>query len=107
FTFVSTAEVISLRGATPVFADILPDTYNINPASVESFITDRTVGILPVHLYGQMAEMEALQAIASKHGLWIVEDAAQALDASRGGKKAGTFGSCGCISFFPTKNLGA
>jgi len=91
FTFVSTAEVISLRGGTPVFADITP----------------RTVGIIPVHLYGQVAEMEQFQAIAEKHHLWIIEDAAQALGAKRDGHPAGSFGALGCISFFPTKNLGA
>ncbi|MDQ2731959.1 MAG: DegT/DnrJ/EryC1/StrS family aminotransferase [Armatimonadota bacterium] len=106
FTFVSTAEVISLLGATPVFADIKAHSFNLDPASVESKITERTVGILPVDLYGQVADMEGLGAIAEKHHLWMVEDAAQALGASRGGRKAGSFGLLGCISFFPTKNLG-
>lgn len=106
FTFVSTAEVISLLGATPVFADIKAHSFNLDPASVESRITERTVGILPVDLYGQVADMEGLGAIAESHHLWMVEDAAQALGASRGGRKAGSFGQLGCISFFPTKNLG-
>ena len=106
FTFVSTAEVISLRGATPVFADIQPDTFNLDPKSVESKITSKTVGIIPVDLYGQVAEMESLAAITEKHRLWMVEDAAQALGARRDGRKAGSFGTVGCISFFPTKNLG-
>lgn len=107
FTFVSTAEVISLRGAKPVFVDTLRDTYNLDPAGVEAAITDRTVGMIPVDLYGQVADMEALQAIAGRHHLWMVEDACQALGAHRGRKKAGSFGALGSISFFPTKNLGA
>ena len=107
FTFVSTAEVISLRGATPVFADIQADTFNLDPANVESRITSRTVGIIPVDLYGQVADMKAIRTIAQRHHLWVVEDAAQALGASRDGHAAGSFGEFGCISFFPTKNLGA
>ncbi len=107
FTFVATAEVIGLLGARPVYVDIDPRTYNIDPRLIERAITRKTRAIIPVHLYGQPAEMEEIMGIARKHGLKVIEDAAQALGASYKGKKVCTFGDIGCISFFPSKNLGA
>jgi dTDP-4-amino-4,6-dideoxygalactose transaminase len=107
FTFFAPAEVVALRGARPVFVDIDPDTFNLNPAAIEAAITPRTVGILPVHLYGQAADMTAITSIAEKHGLWIVEDNAQAIGARHQGRATGSFGRAGCLSFYPTKNLGA
>lgn len=106
FTFVATTEAIGIVGATPVFADIDPVTYNIDPKSIEDRITDKTKAILPVHLYGQPCEMDAIMAIAKKNNLYVVEDCAQAIGAEYKGKKVGTFGEFGCFSFFPTKNLG-
>jgi dTDP-4-amino-4,6-dideoxygalactose transaminase len=112
FTFIATAEVIALLGLTPVLVDVDPDTFNIDPEAVEKAITSKTRAIVPVHLFGQCAPMEALQAIAEKHGLFIIEDTCQAIgadyifkDGSR--KKAGTIGDVGSMSFFPSKNLGA
>lgn len=112
FTFIATAEVIALLGLTPVLVDVDPDTFNIDPEAVEKAITSKTKAIVPVHLFGQCAPMEALQEIANKHGLHIIEDTCQAIgaeyicaDGSR--KKAGTIGDIGCVSFFPSKNLGA
>ncbi|MDT8393772.1 MAG: DegT/DnrJ/EryC1/StrS family aminotransferase [Bacteroidales bacterium] len=112
FTFIATAEVIALLGLTPVLVDVDPDTFNIDPEAVEKAITPKTKAIVPVHLFGQCAPMEALQQIANKHGLYIIEDTCQAIgaeyifaDGSR--KKAGTIGDIGCVSFFPSKNLGA
>jgi dTDP-4-amino-4,6-dideoxygalactose transaminase len=93
-------------GARIVFADIDPDTYNMDPADVERRITPATRAILPVHLYGQCAEMETLQQMAAKHGLLVVEDAAQAIGAEYQGQRAGSLGDVGCFSFYPTKNLG-
>jgi dTDP-4-amino-4,6-dideoxygalactose transaminase len=107
FTFIATAEAISLVGARPVFADIQPDTFNIDPAAVEAAVTRRTRAILPVHLFGQPCAMDALCAIAERHGLEIVEDCAQAIGARYRGRPVGTFGRAGCFSFFPSKNLGA
>lgn len=107
FTFVATVEVIRLAGATPVFADIAPDTYILDPASIASKITPRTRAILPVHLYGQMADMTALNALAQKHNLFLVEDGAQAMGASQHGKRIGAMSNAAGTSFFPTKNLGA
>ena len=110
FTFFATAGAIHNAGGKPVFVDIDPTTFNIDPARIEAAITDRTRAIVAVHLFGQMADMEALQAIAEAHGLPIVEDAAQAIGARRrmGGawRHAGTLGVTGCFSFFPSKNLG-
>ena len=113
FTFFATAESISVLGATPVFVDIDPDTFNIDPDKVEELLRGtkdegrRTIkAIIPVHLYGQCANMERLMDIASKHGLKVIEDCAQAIGATRKGKKAGSFGIAGCMSFFPSKNLG-
>jgi dTDP-4-amino-4,6-dideoxygalactose transaminase len=107
FTFIATAEVISFLGARPVFVDVLEDTFNMDPNLLEAAINERTRCIIPVHLFGQMADMERIMGIAGKHGIPVVEDAAQAIGASIGGKKACSFGVAGCLSFFPSKNLGA
>ncbi len=111
FTFISTVEVIALLGLNPVFADVNAGTFNIDPDAIEKAITDRTKAILPVHLYGQCADMEAILTIAEKHGLYVIEDAAQALGGEYkfddgATKKAGTMATIGCTSFFPSKNLG-
>jgi len=107
FTFIATAEAISAVGATPVFADIDPATYNLDPAAVEAAITPATRALLPVHLYGQPADMPALAAIAQRRGLALVEDAAQAHGAEIGGRRVGSLGHAACFSFYPGKNLGA
>ena len=111
FTFVATAEVIALLGLRPVFVDVRPDTFCMDAAQIEAAITPRTRAILPVHLFGQCADMERILAIARQHNLCVVEDACQALGAqvafSDGSvHQAGTMGDAGCTSFFPTKNLG-
>lgn len=106
FTFVATTEAIGIVGATPVFADIDPVSYNLDPASIEAKITPKTRAIMPVHLYGQPADMDAIMAIARRHGLHVVEDCAQAVGATYKGQQVGTFGAVGCFSFFPSKNLG-
>lgn len=106
FTFAATAEVIVLVGATPVFVDIEPDTYNIDPLLVEQAITEKTKAIIPVSLYGQTADVRALQTIADRHGLPIVEDAAQSLGATHNGVQSGALSTFGCVSFFPSKPLG-
>jgi len=106
YTFFSTASAIVRLGAKPVFVDIDPATYNIDPAGIEEKITPCTRAILPVHLYGQIAEMDTIGEIASKHRLHVIEDAAQAIGAEYGGKRAGALGDAGGLSFFPSKNLG-
>lgn len=111
FTFVATVEVIGLLGLTPVFADVLPGTFNIDPADIERKITPRTKAIVPVHLFGQSADMAAVMAIAEKHGLYVIEDNCQAIGSDYTFpdgtvKKAGTIGHIGTTSFFPSKNLG-
>lgn len=106
YSFFATASAIVRTGATPVFVDIKPDTYNLDPQQIEAAITRRTRAILPVHLFGQCAEMDPIWRIATQHGLAVVEDAAQAIGASYRGRKAGVLGVAGCFSFFPTKNLG-
>lgn len=106
FTFAATVEVIVLVGATPVFVDIEPDTYNIDPKLVEQAVTEKTKAIIPVSLYGQTADMGALQAVADRHGLPIIEDAAQSLGATHHGQKSGALSTFGCVSFFPSKPLG-
>lgn len=106
FTFFATAEAIVRCGAVPVFADIDPDTFNLNPDEVEAKVTARTKAILPVHIFGQPADMDALQLIAERHNLLIIEDACQAIGAAYKGRPVGSIGDVGCISFFPTKNLG-
>lgn len=107
FTFVATTEAIGIVGATPVFVDIDPQTYNIDPKAVEAAITPRTRAIIPIHLYGCPAPMDELLAIAKNHGLAIVEDCAQAIGAKIGDRYVGTLGTIGAFSFFPSKNLGA
>lgn len=111
FTYVATAEVIGLLGLTPVLVDVYPDTFCIDVKAIEKAITPKTKAIVPVHLYGQCADMEAIMALAKKHNLFVIEDVAQAIGAdytfSNGTKvKAGTIGTIGCTSFFPSKNLG-
>ena len=114
FTFIATAGVIANCGAKPVFADINPETFNIDSSKIEEKITEKTKAIIPVHLFGQMADMDEIMAIAKKHNLFVIEDAAQAIGAEYGSagspqakRKAGTIGDLGCFSFFPSKNLGA
>ena len=106
FTFFATAGSIARTGARPVFVDIDPQTYNINPDLIEPAVTKRTKAIMPVHLFGQMCDMEPIMDVASKHGLYVIEDAAQSITATYKGRKAGSFGTVGCFSFFPSKNLG-
>ena len=106
YTFFATAGSIWRVGAKPVFVDIEPDTFNIDAAKIDSVITGRTKAIMPVHLFGAMADMDPIMAIARRHGLYVVEDAAQAIGAQYKGRKAGSVGSAGCLSFFPSKNLG-
>lgn len=106
-TFIATAEAISAVGATPVFADIESGGFNVDPADIEHRITARTKAIIVVHLYGELADMDAVIAIARRHGLRVIEDACQAHGAERNGRQAGTFADAGCFSFYPTKNLGA
>jgi len=106
-TFIATAEGIGWTGATPVFVDCDPVTYNIDPAKIEAAITEKTRAIVPVHLYGQPADMDAIMDIARRHNLKVVEDCAQAHGATYKGRKVGTFGDVGCFSFYPGKNLGA
>jgi perosamine synthetase len=105
FTFAATANSVALTGATPVFADIELEQFCLDPASVASKVTERTKGIMPVHLYGHPANMPALQAIADEHGLAIYEDAAQAHGASLAGRKVGTYGEFAMFSLYPTKNM--
>ena len=107
YTFFATASSITRLGARPIFADIDPRTYNIDVRKIEALVGPRTRAIMPVHLYGQCAEMDATSDVAARHGLPIVEDAAQAIGAEDGGRRAGSFGALGCFSFYPTKNLGA
>ena len=107
FTFVATAETIAILGAKPIYVDIDPKTYNIDSALIERAITPRTKAIIPVHLYGQPADMDPIMEIARRRGLTVIEDAAQAMGASYKGKKVCSIGTIGCISFFPSKNLGA
>ncbi|MFK4729872.1 DegT/DnrJ/EryC1/StrS family aminotransferase [Agromyces mediolanus] len=105
FTFAATANSVALTGATPVFADIEPAQFTLDPAAVEAAVTERTAAIMPVHLYGHPAHMTELQAVADRHGLAIFEDAAQAHGASLGGRKVGTFGRFAMFSLYPTKNM--
>jgi dTDP-4-amino-4,6-dideoxygalactose transaminase len=107
FTFFATAGAVARTGAKPVLTDIDPVTYNIDPVQIESKITPRTRAIMVVHLFGQCAEMEPVWRIAERHDLTIIEDAAQALGAEYQGKRAGSLGALACLSFYPTKNLGA
>lgn len=107
YSFFATVGAIVRVGATPVFVDIDPETFNLDPAAVEAAITERTKAILPVHLYGQLADMDALMRLAEAKGIPVIEDAAQAIGSERDGRRAGSIGLCGCFSFFPSKNLGA
>lgn len=107
FTFVATTEVIALIGAKPVYVDVDPGTFNLDPTRIEAKITSRTKAILPVHLYGQAADVTAISEIAEKHGLKVIYDGAQAIGAETLGKPVGAFGDATTLSFFPTKNLGA
>lgn len=107
FTFFASAETIALVGATPVFVDIEPDTYNIDPSKIEEKITDKTKAILPVHIFGHPANMDEICKIAQEHNLLVIEDACQAIGAEYKGKMVGNIGNAACFSFFPTKNLGA
>lgn len=107
FTFVATTETIAILGARPVYVDIDPKTFNIDADKIEEKITPRTKAIMPVHLYGQPAEMDKIMKIARKHNLYVIEDAAQALGAEYKGKKVCTIGDINCISYYPSKNLGA
>lgn len=111
FTFIATVEVISLLGLTPVMVDVEPGTFNIDPSKIEEAITEKTKVILPVHLYGQCADLDKIMDIAERHNLYVIEDTAQAISADYtfpdgSTKKAGTIGDIGCTSFFPSKNLG-
>jgi dTDP-4-amino-4,6-dideoxygalactose transaminase len=107
FTFFATAGSIARLGAIPVFVDIQEDTFNLDPRKIEAAITDDTKAIMPVHLFGQTADMATILAIASEHGLKVVEDCAQAIGAKEAGRMAGAIGDVGCLSFYPTKNLAA
>jgi dTDP-4-amino-4,6-dideoxygalactose transaminase len=107
FTFFATAGSIARLGAVPVFAEIDPRTFNLDPAKLESKITKKTKAIMPVHLFGQVANMDAINEVAREHDLRVIEDAAQAIGAKRNGKPACSLGFAGCLSFYPTKNLGA
>ena len=111
FTFIATAEVVAVLGLTPVIVDVEPDTFNISPEAILKAITPRTKAIVPVHLFGQTADMDAIMEIAKKHNLYVIEDACQSIgsdyqNAAGEWKKSGTIGHVGCTSFFPSKNLG-
>jgi dTDP-4-amino-4,6-dideoxygalactose transaminase len=106
FSFFATAAAITRLGARPVFIDIAPDTYNIDVSKIEDAITNQTRSILPVHLYGQCAEMNAIMKIGERHNLPVIEDAAQAIGAEDDGRQAGAIAAIGCFSFYPSKNLG-
>lgn len=107
FTFIATAEAAALLGAHAVFADIDPKTFNLDPAQIEALITPRTRAIVPVHLFGQPADLDPILEIARRHDLYVVEDNAQAIGSTYRGRKTGFIGDVGCLSFFPSKNLGA
>ncbi len=107
FTFIATAEVVIYCGATPVFVDIDPQTYALDPDAAGAVVTSRTKAIIPVHLFGHPAPMEVISALAARHALPVIEDAAQAFGAHSQGRVVGSLGDVGCFSFFPTKNLGA
>jgi len=107
FSFIATADCVSLLGATPVFVDICPDTFCMDPASLAKRITPRARAIIPVHLYGQAADMDEILEIARQHQLAVIEDNAQSIGARYFGRRTGSMGDMGCLSFFPSKNLGA
>jgi len=107
FSFIATAEAIAHTGATPLFVDIDPDTLTLDAAAARAALSARTAAVLPVHLYGQSADLDALRALCAEHGLMLIEDAAQAIGGEHGGRKLGGIGDLGCFSFYPSKNLGA
>jgi dTDP-4-amino-4,6-dideoxygalactose transaminase len=107
FTFVATADSVTMLGATPVFADIDPLIFALNPDVLDKLVTPKTKAIVPVHLYGHPAPMLEIKAFAKRHGVFVVEDTAQAMGATYAGVRAGSMGALGCLSFFPSKNLGA
>jgi dTDP-4-amino-4,6-dideoxygalactose transaminase len=107
FSFFSTASSIVRLGAKPVFVDVNPDSYNIDASQIEQRITEKTRAIIPVHLFGQVAQMKPIMEVAQRHNLFIIEDAAQAVGAVQDGTKCGNFGDLGCFSFYPSKNLGS
>ena len=106
-TFIATAEAISLVGAKPVFVDVLEESCNMAPSNIKAAITSRTKAVIPVHLFGQMAEIDPILEIAKEHGLFVMEDSAQAVGAEYKGRRAGSVGHCASFSFYPGKNLGA
>jgi dTDP-4-amino-4,6-dideoxygalactose transaminase len=106
FTFIATAEAVTYIGAKPVFVDVDERSFDVKPEGIEKAITPKTRAILPVHLFGHAAEMDAIQAIADRHGLMVIEDCAQSMGGTYKGRKTGSFGKAGCFSFFPSKNLG-
>jgi dTDP-4-amino-4,6-dideoxygalactose transaminase len=106
YTFFATAGAVARLGAKPVFVDVDPLTYNVEPSALEAAITERTRAIIPVHLYGQMADMDPIMELARRHNLTVIEDAAQAIGSEYKGRRAGSIGHFGCFSFFPSKNLG-
>jgi dTDP-4-amino-4,6-dideoxygalactose transaminase len=106
YTFIASAECVSHRGGTPVFADVEPDSFTIDPEQIRKKITPHTKAIVPVHIFGQPCDMDAVMAIAKEHNLIVVEDCAQAIGATYKGKRVGSIGQIGCFSLFPTKNLG-
>lgn len=106
FTFFATVGCIARTGARPVFVDIDPRTFNINPELIEAAVTEKTKAIMPVHLFGQMADMDPIMEVANRHNLYVIEDAAQSISSTYKGRKAGSIGTAGCFSFFPSKNLG-
>ncbi len=107
FTFIATADAVLRLGGVPRFVDVEPETLNLDPAKVEAAVTEKTRGILPVHLFGQCADMDGIRSVAERHGLWVLEDVAQAMGARWRDRPAGGLGIAGCFSFFPSKNLGA
>lgn len=107
FSFFATSEAIASVGAIPVFVDVKIDTYNIDPDKIEEKITEKTKAILPVHIFGEAADMDPINEIAQKHNLYVIEDSAQAIGCTYKGRKIGGLGTVGCFSFYPTKNLGA
>jgi dTDP-4-amino-4,6-dideoxygalactose transaminase len=107
FTFIATGSAVALAGGVPVFADVEPETLNLDPASVEERLSERTAGVIGVHLFGRPFDVEAVGALCRGHGIWLIEDAAQAHGAAVGRRRVGTFGTLGSFSFYPTKNLGA
>ena len=106
YSFFATAGCIARTGARPVFVDLDPATFNLDAGAIEAKVTPKTRAIMPVHLFGQMADMDAVMAVAAKRGLFVIEDAAQAIGATWRGRSAGSIGTVGCFSFFPSKNLG-